>query len=495
MLLARAAVAAFAVLIPLASAGSASAAPCEHPASAYSTGAPWDVENPGPQPVNDPIFPDQWGLTQIKAPEAWAADARGTNAVVAVVDTGVDLTHPDLQANLVGGGDVTPADTQGCPGPQDEEGHGTHVSGIAAAVTNNGIGGAGTAPAAKIMPVRVLDAEGSADDATVIAGIKFAADQGADVINLSLGGPQVIGQAPPLNEEIAAAVDYAYTKGAVVVAAAGNESMPLCSYPAAAENAICVGAVDRSGAPSYFSNFPASPEESVGVRAPGGAGGPLFCEDSGEIWSSVWPEGDPCKDTGQGDLSGYDAFPGTSMAAPFVSGLAAVLAAKGLSNGQILECIKATSSNEGSYDPVMGYGIVNVERAAKECAPGSTPTRPGATGGGAPSGGPAPGPNGSTLTVTVKRKSRARLARTRKLRVTIQSGSATSVNLRAVFKKARGAKGRTAGRKTVTLDTAGSRKATLRISRKAARKLKKTRGSRVKVRYRAGSQTGTARNT
>jgi subtilisin family serine protease len=279
------------------------------------------------------------------------------------------------------------------------------------------------------------------------------------------------------------------------VAAAGNESIPLCSYPAAAANAVCVGATDQSGAPSYFSNFPTSPEGSVGVRAPGGAGG-VFCEDSGEIWSSVWPEGDPCKDTGRDppDLSGYDAFPGTSMAAPFVSGLAAVLAAKGLSNGQILECIKATSSNEGSFDPVMGYGIVNVERAAKECAPATTPTRPGATGGGPPSGGPAPGPSGSTLSVTVKRKSRARLARTRKLRVTVQSGSATSVKLRAVFKKSRTAKGRTAGRKTVTLDSAGSRTATLRISRRAAKKLAKTRGARVKVRYRAGSQTGTARN-
>jgi serine protease len=494
MLLARAAVAALALLIPLGFAGTANAAKCEHPASAYSTGAPWDVENPGPQPVNDPIFPDQWGLEQIKAPDAWAQDARGTDAVIAVVDTGVDLTHPDLQPNLVAGGDVTPKDVQGCAGPQDEEGHGTHVSGIAAAVTNNGIGGAGTAPEAKIMPVRVLDAEGSAEDATVIAGIKYAADQGADVINLSLGGPQVIGQAPPLNEEIAAAVEYAYDKGAVVVAAAGNESVPLCSYPAAAANAICVGATDQNGAPSYYSNFPSSPEGSVGVRAPGGAGGPLFCEDSGEIWSSVWPEGDPCKDSANGDLSGYDAFPGTSMAAPFVSGLAAVLAAKGLSNGQILECIKATSSNQGSFDPVMGYGIVDVDAAAKTCAPASTPTRPGATGGGAPTGGPAPGPNGSTLSVTVKRKSRARLARSRKLRVTVDSGAATAVKLRAVLKRAAGAKGRTAGRKTVKLETAGSRTATLRISRGAAKALKKSRSARIKVRYRAGSQTGTARN-
>src|SRR3954447_12682921 len=350
----------------------ASAATCSYPASAYSSGAPPDVVNPGPQPIDDPVFPDQWGLSQIKAPAAWARGDRGAGATIAVVDTGVDLVHPDLDANLASGADLTPAADQGCPGPQDENGHGTHVAGIAAAVANDGIGGAGVAPAAKVMPVRVLDASGSGDDPTVIAGIKYAADHGAKVINLSLGGAPIVGEAPPLNAQVADAVHYAFSKGAVVVAAAGTESIPLCSYPAAAANAICVGATDRRGLPSYYSNFPVSPEHVVGVRAPGGVGDPLFCEDSEDIWSTVWPGGDPC--TGSGSMSGYDTFAGTSMAAPFVSGVAALLAGKGLSNGQILECIRTTSSGGGNYNPVMGYGIVDAGAAAKTCSAATTPS-------------------------------------------------------------------------------------------------------------------------
>src|SRR3954454_5715564 len=122
-------------------AGPASAATCSYPASAYSSSAPSDISNPGPQPVNDPVFPDQWGLTQIGAPAAWARGDRGAGATIAVVDTGVDVVHPALAATLVSGTDVTPPADQGCPGPQDENGHGTHVAGIAAAVANNGIGG------------------------------------------------------------------------------------------------------------------------------------------------------------------------------------------------------------------------------------------------------------------------------------------------------------------------------------------------------------------
>jgi subtilisin family serine protease len=474
-----------ALLASLALAPSASAATaCDHPASAYSTGAPADVSNPGPQPVNDPIFPDQWGLTTISAPQAWARGDRGSGAIIAVVDTGTDLTHPDLKANLIDGVDIVAGSNDCPPGPQDENGHGTHVAGIAAAATNNGIGGAGTAPDARIMPVRVLDAEGSADDATVIKGIEWAADHHADVINLSVGGPQVIGETPQLNEEIAKAVDDAYKKGSVVVAAAGNESLPLCSYPAAAANAVCVGAVDKRGLPSFFSNFPTSPDGSVGVRAPGGTG--IGCESSEDVWSSVWPgSADDCNDTSNGELAGYDAFAGTSMATPFVSGVAAILAAKGLSNGQILECLKSTSSNGGSFDPVMGYGIVNADAAAKTCSPATTPTRPGASGGGPPAGGP--GGSSGGLKVTVKRISRRKLARTRTLRVRIKSGFATTVKLRAVLRH------RTAGRKRVVLKSAGKRTVRLRISRRAAHRLRPRRQGGVKVRYRSGSTAGTAR--
>ena len=480
-----AAIAALVSVLVLATAGSASAQTenCTYPPSAYSTGAPWDVTAPGVQPVNDPVFPDQWGLRQINAPAAWQRGDRGAGVTIAIVDTGVDLAHPDLQPNLVGGADVTESDFQGCPGPQDENGHGTHVAGIAAAAANNGIGGAGTAPAARIMPVRVLNADGEGSDAEVIAGIKHAADNGAKVINLSLGGQPVIGQLPQLNAEMAAAVDYAYSRGSLVVAASGNESMPLCSYPAAAAKAICVGATDRRGAPSAYSNFPASPEDNVRVRAPGGFG-PLDCEVSENIWSSVWPEGDECRDSSRGDLSGYDAYSGTSMASPFVAGVAALLSAKGLSNAQILECIRTTSSNKGEYDPAMGYGIVDADAATQTCSPASTPGFAGA--GGGPQGGAA-----DFLTVTAKRRSRKRLVRTRRIPVTIRSSKAVRVKLRAVMRRS-GARPRRLGRRTVRLAGAGRKRAVLKLTRRGARRLKRSRKAALQVRYRGGGHRGVA---
>ncbi|MEA2443296.1 MAG: serine protease, partial [Thermoleophilales bacterium] len=332
----------------LAAPGASAAVTCTYAPSAYSSAG-----SPGGPPANDPLFPRQWGLTQIKAPAAWGRGARGAGATIAVIDTGADLTHPDLQANLVPGADFVPGGGA-CDGPQDENGHGTHTAGIAAAVTNNGVGVAGTAPDAKVMPLRALDDAGSGEDAWIIAAIKYAADNGAKVINMSLGGMVVVGQVPQLNQELEDAVKYAWDKGVVVVASAGNDSFPLCGYPAAARYAICVGATDRRGAPSAYSNFPNDPDQTVGVRAPGGAGSP-FCEDDEDIWSTVWPGSSfDCK--GTGSLTGYDTIAGTSMAAPYAAGVAALLSGQGLTNAQIMECIKKTSSNKGAYDPVMGYG-------------------------------------------------------------------------------------------------------------------------------------------
>src|SRR5215210_367220 len=144
----------------------ASAAPCTTQTYAYDTGGA-----PGTGVVNDPLFARQWALDQVNAPEAWARGAKGAGAIVAVVDTGVDLQHPDLSSKLVAGHDFVASNGDCPPGPQDENGHGTHVAGIAGAVTNNGIGVAGVAPDAQIMPVRVLDAEGSGSNEDVAAGI------------------------------------------------------------------------------------------------------------------------------------------------------------------------------------------------------------------------------------------------------------------------------------------------------------------------------------
>lgn len=244
---------------------------------------------------NDSFFGDLWGLSDPASPdpgvgalEAWEG-TRGEGQVIAVVDTGVDLSHPDLVGNLW---------TNEAPGPDadlhgydfvDEDGdpddyqfHGTHVAGTAAAEFDNELGIAGVAPEAEIMAVRVLDGDGSGFTADIAAGISYAAEHGAGVINLSLGGPAGEDQA---TEE---AIELAGSEGAVVVAAAGNEGVDNdvdphspCVLPQA--NLICVAALGQSGSLAGFSNYGA---ESVDIAAPGTSilsaktdyGAPVFSE-------------------------------------------------------------------------------------------------------------------------------------------------------------------------------------------------------------------------
>jgi hypothetical protein len=240
--------------------------------------------------TSDPLSGRQFGPAQVRAEQAWSTST-GAGAVVAIVDSGVDLTHPDLKAKLLSGatfldcGSAGPCGDGGwLSGPADRKAdastHGTHVAGIAAASTDNGVGIAGVARDAKILPVKVLDeAGGSFED--VAAGITWSVDHGADVVNLSLGalpGAQALTYTG-LISDVQDAISYARSKDVVVVAAAGNSfQVPLCGTPAFDDGAVCVTATDKRELPAAYSNMGLKPD-FASVAAPGGSFAPVCGED------------------------------------------------------------------------------------------------------------------------------------------------------------------------------------------------------------------------
>jgi serine protease len=340
--------------------------------TALAVGAPMSTAGAA-APPNDTYYDLQWGPRQIHAEQAWATST-GKGQVIAVVDSGVDLAHPDLRRKLVGGATFTGcADApNGCGDGDWESGatteapspHGTHVAGIAAAVTDNGTGIAGVAPAAKLMPVKVLTDEGGTFE-EVAAGIRWAADNGADVINLSLGALPGV-QALPLVGELddaKRAINYAVSKGVVVVAAAGNDFLSICGEPAFNPNALCVAATDRLEGRASYSNFAIDQDLNV-VAAPGGAAF-LACEDDVISTVPAGAEGICSEIVG---TPGYDFYAGTSMATPHVAGVAALLTAQGRDVFQVYDVLKNTARTpglelRGTYTPVYGWGIVDAEAA------------------------------------------------------------------------------------------------------------------------------------
>ena len=326
------------------------------------------------QPTNDPFYGVLHGHRQMNAAAAWARGGRGQGVTIAIVDTGVDLNHPDLAANVGAGVDMVDGQEGDCaPGPRDPHGHGTHVAGLAAAAAGNGIGVAGIAPQAKIMPVRVC-ATSSCSDEAINSGIRWAVDHGARVLNLSLSGDEfgAITSLNPLGAvdlaSNANAVAYAVERGAIVVAAASNSSWALCGHPGADPGAVCVAAVDRDGLPTPYSNMPADRDGEIDAfRAFGGAGS--TCDTL--AMSTGWPGTDQ-------NLCGraYQGYTGTSMASPQVAGVAAVLLSFGIPAGEVVERLKATASNGGSYDPVMGYGIPDLDAATEGLTAPPLPAEP-----------------------------------------------------------------------------------------------------------------------
>ncbi|MDP1793709.1 MAG: S8 family serine peptidase [Acidimicrobiales bacterium] len=304
--------------------------------------------------ATDPLTTGQWGLDLVKARAAWAV-GRGAGVTIAVVDSGTDLAHEDLAANVVAGKSYV------SDSPQDDDGHGTHVSGIAAGVGENGRGISGVAPAAKVMPVKVLTPDGG-NSGDVADGIRFAADSGAAVINLSLGGDvPLVGAFSSIPD----AVRYAWSKGSICVLAAGNNSLPLSDYGNLP--AIVVTAVDRQDRQAGYATSIGGAK--WGMAAPGGAGNGNAGDD---VLSTFWSAG---------KANSYGTLAGTSMAAPFVSGAAAILRGLGLSPQATVDRLLSSAADIGASgrDGTFGSGRLDVARAvAGRGAPGPTPTTPGA---------------------------------------------------------------------------------------------------------------------
>jgi serine protease len=306
--------------------------------------------------VNDPYYSLQWGLVRIGAPSAWAV-SEGAGQVVAVIDTGVDPTHPDLQGQLVPGYDFVDNDAQ----PVDQNGHGTLIAGIIAAATGNSVGVASVAPKAKIMPVRVLGTDGSGSSTAVAEGIAWAVQHGATVVNLSLAQESGANNTPLLRSPaVDAAIKAAAEAGAVVVVAAGNSSTGGSSqtaYDATTPGVIVVGASARNNRPAAYSDHGAG----LDILAPGGGSStdPTAngCTQDQSIVSTWWNP--------HTQRSSYGGGCGTSMAVAFVSGAAALLRARGYDNAATIDRIQLTADDIGAKgrDDVTGYGILNAARA------------------------------------------------------------------------------------------------------------------------------------
>jgi type VII secretion-associated serine protease mycosin len=283
--------------------------------------------------VADPLLAQQWGIFAIGADHAWATTT-GRGVIVAVVDSGSG-PHPDLAENLLPGRSFS-GSTETINGNDiDSSGHGSHVAGIIAAVANNGIGGSGVAPNAKILPIQVLDQAGQGDARDVAAGVRFAADNGARVINLSLGGATE-------SSSLTQAITYANDKGVLVVAAAGNGgAADKPKWPASLDLTLAVTAVDQANNATSFDQR----GDYIDLSAPGA-----------NIVS-----------TAKGD---YVTLSGTSMAAGFVAGAAALLfaAEPRVTNAQVRDILlrTATDIGEPGRDVTFGAGLINMVAALAE---------------------------------------------------------------------------------------------------------------------------------
>lgn len=283
---------------------------------------------------NDPYYPYQWGLPMIEVNYAWDIITGNESTIVAVVDTGVDYTHNDLGAV---DGSIGWDFANGDNDPMDDNGHGTHVAGIIAATINNNEGVVGVAPGITIMPVKVLNAQGTGWTSDIASGIAYAADNGAQIISLSLGSwfP---------SKTLENATRYAvFDKGCILFAASGNDGLQLNTYPAAYRWVVAVGSVGYDGNRAWYSNY----GDFVALVAPGGSSDSNLSHD---ILSTL-----------PGNNYGYAA--GTSMATPHASGVAALYWSynPAMANIDVARAMIHNADDLGTpgKDIYYGYGLVD----------------------------------------------------------------------------------------------------------------------------------------
>jgi len=313
------------------------------------------VPTGGARASNDPSFKDQWGLAKIGAEKAWTRTT-GAGIRVGIVDTGVDLDHEDLagkvveSASCIGSG----GDQSKCQGSaQDDQGHGTHVSGIIAAIRDNGKGVAGVAPDAQLVVAKAMNAQGGGTGNDVTAGIKWVVDHGAKVVNLSVGDPAQPITALISENELKEGVDYAWSHGAIPVLAAGNSGTGLGIEGSnfGDMNAIIVGATGPDDHSAEYSTSTGNAKWAV--SAPGGAADSKKADD---IYSTFWMNG---------QKNAYTYLAGTSMAAPHVTGAVALLLAEGYSQVDAVKRLLETADKGVGCEAHSSTcaGRINVDRA------------------------------------------------------------------------------------------------------------------------------------
>ena len=277
---------------------------------------------------NDPGFLSEWHQFKIQSPQAWSVTTGSPSVMVAVIDSGVFGTHPDLTSNLAPGWNFLQSNSD----TSDLQGHGTAVAGTIAAAGNNGIGVAGVTWQSHIMPLVVVDENDLAAYSDIAEAIRYAADQGVRVMNISLGGADS-------SATLQSAVDYAWDKGALIFAAAMNNVASTPSYPAACNHVMAVSATDTNDHLASFSNY----GDWIAISAPGSS---ILTTTNG---------------------GGYAYWFGTSFASPIAAGVAALSLSvnPSLTNAELVTILETSADRVGlpGFDPSFGWGRVNAFNA------------------------------------------------------------------------------------------------------------------------------------